>query len=377
MAKRPLKVRELAAALTAIAPETLAADWDNVGLLAGDPASQCERVLLTIDLTAAVLQEARELGVNAIVAYHPPIFCPLKRVVATDPTTGFLHDAIRHSIALLSPHTALDAVAGGVNDWLAEGLGDGTRWPIESAASLAKTETFKIVTFAPPDSIDRIRGAMSIAGAGRIGEYSQCSQQIAVEGTFFGGESTQPRAGRRGRFERVPESRLEMVCGPRALPAALAALRQAHPYETPATEVHKLVAHPSAHEGQGRMVHLSQPASLAEIVKRLKRHLGVQRLEVASGEGARAEHELIGLCAGSGMSLCDAAIDAGATIFFTGEAKHHDQLAAMRRGCTLILAGHTNSERGYLPTLAERLARAAPRMEFTISKLDAHPLVTV
>ena len=374
MAKRPLKVRDLTAALTAIAPEALAADWDNIGLLAGDPASHCERVLLTIDLTSAVFQEARELGVNAIVAYHPPIFAPLKRVVSSDAGSATVHDAIRHGIALLSPHTALDAVAGGVNDWLADGLGDGTRWPIESAASLAKTETFKIVTFAPADSIDRIRGAMSVAGAGRIGDYSQCSQQFAVEGTFFGGESTQPRAGRRGRFERVPESRLEMACGPRALPAALAALRQAHPYETPATEVHKLVAHPSAREGQGRMVHLSKPASTEELARRMRRHLGAKRLERAEPIAPRKEHELIGLCAGSGMSLANAAIEAGATLFFTGEAKHHEHLAMTARGCTLLLCGHTVSERGYLPTLAERLARAAPRMEFTISKVDAHPL---
>ena len=126
MAKRLLKVRELAAALEKVAPATLAAEWDNVGLLAGDAGAPCHRVLLTIDLTAAVLDEARELGVQAIVAYHPPIFAPIKRVVKGDRASGIVHDAVRQGIAIFSPHTALDAVAGGVNDWLADAFGDGT-----------------------------------------------------------------------------------------------------------------------------------------------------------------------------------------------------------------------------------------------------------
>ncbi|MSR28619.1 MAG: Nif3-like dinuclear metal center hexameric protein [Phycisphaerales bacterium] len=374
MVKRLLRIRELSAALASVAPSNLAAEWDNIGLLCGDPAGPCSRVLLTIDLTQAVLEEARELQVQAIVAYHPPIFAPLRRIVQGDPSSSVVHEAIRHSIALLSPHTALDAVAGGVNDWLADGLGDSTRRPLEPASSLPATESFKIVTMAPHEAVDRIRGAMSIAGAGRIGDYSQCSQSSQVEGTFFGGSSTHPRAGRRGKFERVAETRIEMVCGPRSLPAALAALRQAHPYETPATEVHTLAPQPSARQGQGRMVHLSAPASTREIARRLRKHLGAARIECAQPEIPRSEHEVIGVCAGSGMSMCDAAIDLGATLFFTGEAKHHDQIAATRRGCTLLLSGHTVSERGYLPTLAQRLARAAPRMSFTISKLDAHPL---
>lgn len=360
-----------------VAPPTLAAAWDNVGLLAGDPESPCQRVLLTIDLTRDVLDEARELRAHAIVAYHPPIFDPLKRLVAGSPTGSIVHDAIRHSIALLSPHTALDAVHGGVNDWLADGVGDGPRRPLDPASSLSATEAFKIVTFAPLDAIDRIRGAMAVAGAGRVGDYSQCSVATQVEGTFFGGSSTHPRAGRRGSFERVREARLEMVCGKRSLPAALAALRLAHPYETPATEVHALAPHPSARHGQGRVIELSQPATLSEFARRLKRHLGTTRLECAVGVRAPTEHSVVALCAGAGMSYCDAAIDAGATLYITGEARHHEQLAANARGCTLILAGHTVTERGYLPRLAERLARATPRMSFTISQRDMHPLIAL
>ncbi len=383
MAKRSRRIGDLAKALARVAPSALAAPWDNVGLLIGDANSPCERVLLTIDLTDAVAAEACELRVAAIIAYHPPIFHPIKRLVAHEPETAALYKVARAGIAVLSPHTALDAVAGGINDWIAEGIGDGECRPLESASTLAARESFKIVTFAPADVVDRIRGAMSIAGAGRIGEYSQCSQSFEVEGTFFGGSTTRPRVGGRGKLERINEHRIEMVSSAKALPAALAALRAAHPYETPAIEVHLLAAQPSAREGQGRLLRLSQPATTSEIARRLRRHLGARRLECAAPPAsakigsAQTQHETVGICAGSGMSLFSAAADAGATLFFTGEAKHHDQLAVVARGCTLLLSGHTVSERGYLPKLAEHIARIVPGISFTLSQCDAHPLLDV
>ncbi len=372
---RSRTVGELAKALAIVAPPALAADWDNVGLLAGDTQARCDRVILTIDLTDDVVEEACALKTQAIIAYHPPLFHPIRKFVSQG-ESGALFRATRAGIAVLSPHTALDAAAGGVNDWLADGLGDGQRRPLSAAAAVAARESFKIVTFAPAGVIDQIRGAMSIAGAGRIGDYTQCSQSSLVEGTFFGGSSTRPRAGRKGTFERLTERRLEMVCGPKALAPALAALRSAHPYETPAIEVHSLAAQPSAREGQGRILRLSEPATTHELAQRLRKHLGIKRVECAEqSTHINRPHEAIGLCAGSGMSLFDAAVEGGATLFVTGEAKHHEQLAAVRRGCTLLLCGHTNTERGFLPRLAERLAPLVTGIAFTLSQRDRHPLV--
>jgi len=376
MAKRSRRIGDLVKALAQVAPPALAADWDNVGLLLGDANSPCERVLLTIDLTDEVLDEACELRVQAVIAYHPPLFDPIRRLVRQDSASATLYRAAREGISLLSPHTALDSVAGGINDWIAGGIGDGNCRPLDSATALAGRESFKIVTFAPAEVAPRICGAMSIAGAGRIGEYSQCSQTSAVEGTFFAAASARPRAGGRGKLERLAEVRIEMVCGPKSLAAALAALRAAHPYETPAIEVHALAPQPSASQGQGRLLRLSQPATSAEIARRLRKHLSASRIECAAPTSAHGvQHETIGICAGSGMSLLPSALDAGATLFFTGEAKHHDQLSAVGKGCTLLLSGHTVSERGYLPRLAEKIAPLVPGIAFTLSKRDRHPLV--
>jgi dinuclear metal center YbgI/SA1388 family protein len=119
-------VRSLVDAFETISSPRLAEPWDNVGLLVGDPAQPLGRVLLAIDYTPAVAAEARSLGCQAVVAYHPPIFQAKKRVVAGDG----IFEAIRDGIALYSPHTALDVARGGTNDVLCDLLGVAEREPL-------------------------------------------------------------------------------------------------------------------------------------------------------------------------------------------------------------------------------------------------------
>lgn len=370
-------VGELAAALEAIAPLRLAESWDNVGLLLGDRTAPCQRVLLAIDFTAEVLQEALDLRVDAVVAYHPPMFEPLKRLTADDPKQRVLLEAAQAGLALVSPHTALDACRGGVNDWLAEGVAGGWREverargyePLRMASELPGGEAFKIVVFVPHESAERVRDAMADAGAGVIGRYDRCSTMVPVQGSFRGLAGTSPAVGKAGRVEAVAEIRLEMVAPHERVAWALAAMRAVHPYETPAFEVHGLAARPSLDEGQGRLIALRVPATAAQVSARLQKHLGVKRVEVCAGADAAGEkHERIGVCAGAGFSLAADAFARGATMFVTGEARHHDRLAVVARGCTMLLPGHTETERGYLPRLARSLAERLPGVEFACSK---------
>jgi dinuclear metal center YbgI/SA1388 family protein len=270
---KPSSVGALAEAMESVAPARLAEPWDNVGLLLGDRSAPCGRVLVAVDWTAAVLEEALALGVDAVVCYHPPIFDALKRLCADDPRQRTLLEAAQAGIALLSPHTALDAVQGGVNDWLAEGI-----------------------------------------------------------------------AGGADKFARG---------------ASCAPLRPA--------------AAPG--EGAGRLLVLRAPATVREIASRLRRHLGVKRIECTSG--GVAKHQRIALCPGAGASFLQDASAHGATLLVTGEARHHEHLAAQALGITMLLPGHTQTERGYMPTLARRLARALPGVDFTTSQSDLPPLVDV
>jgi dinuclear metal center YbgI/SA1388 family protein len=373
-----MTVQKIIDALETIAPLRFATEWDNVGLLVGSRDWPAESVMLTIDLTEPVLNEAVSAGVKMIVAYHPPIFHAVKSFTTDCGSAAVALNAARAGVAIYSPHTALDAAPGGINDWLAHGLltpdSHADVRALETIADLPESEQCKIVTFAPAGAVDQIRNGLAAVGAGRIGEYQLCSFEISGRGTFLGGESTKPAVGKRGHLEHVDETRLEMVCPQAALGLAVMALRQFHPYEEPPIEIYQLMPRPLRGAGHGRRVVFDQPLSLKTLLQRLKLRLGVKSLLVASGREAPRRYEMIGVCAGAGGSLLEAAIHQGCRAFVTGEMRHHDVLAAQSRGCTVILAGHTNTERGYLRALLRRLNELAPSAEITISKRDADPL---
>ena len=371
----PHTIQDLVAAMETLAPTCHGAQWDNIGLLVGDPGWALHTAFLAIDLSMDVLLEAERADADAVIAYHPPIFSGIKRLVAGDPASAVVLEAASSRIAIYSPHTALDAAPGGMTDWLAEGVGSGDVSPIEHATELGSHEQCKVVSYVPHDAVDAVRAAMGDAGAGTIGDYTHCSTSIENEGTFFGGTGSDPAVGAAGQLERVNERRLMMVSSNRNLAAVLAALRAAHPYEEPPVHVIPLADRPMHDTGVGRCLVLAEPKSTADVVSSLKSHLGVSTVRVAEGRGGPAVHEHVGLCPGAGGALLDEAVARGCTLFVTGEMRHHDVLAAVDRGITVVLAGHTNTERGYLPHLRDRLAAAMPGCEFTVSTRDRTPWV--
>lgn len=355
-----MNLTSLTSALQTLAPLDLAADWDNVGWIVECPRdARITRVLVTLDLTDAVVAEAVATKASVVVAYHPPVFSGLKRLTDVDPVGRRVLACVRAGIGVYAPHSALDAVEGGVNDWLADGLGKGSRSVIDATQSLASTEHVKVVVFVPESHLDEMRDALADAGAGRIGAYTHCSFAIPGTGSFFGTDATNPVVGKKGRLEFAPEVRLEMVASESALPAIAAALRLNHPYEEPAWEVVRLVAKASARTGQGRFVTLDGPTPLATLVKRVKARLGVKSVHVAMApRHARGSVRSIALCAGAGGSVLESVT---ADVLWTGELRHHDVLAALSRGSSVIVAGHAETERPYLPVFAKTLANALGR----------------
>ncbi|MEY5061328.1 MAG: hypothetical protein RIS45_1249, partial [Planctomycetota bacterium] len=264
--------------------------------------------------------------------------------------------------------------------WLVEcAAGGGAGAAVEvralQPASARGGNTHKIVTFVPEASLEQVRTALAEAEAGQIGAYTHCSFSSRGEGTFFGGEGANPAVGKPGHLERVGEIRLEMSFHKRDLGAIVAALRAAHPYEEPAFDIFALEASPAdPRVGAGRSARLARPATADEIVSRLEPALGCGRIQRSRpASGAPRTHERFAVCAGSGASLLEAAAAHGATLFVTGELSHHDVLRAHALGLEVLLAGHTNTERGYLPRLASALAATAC-IECTVSVRDRDPL---
>jgi dinuclear metal center YbgI/SA1388 family protein len=384
-------IADLAALMQTIAPIAYAEPWDKVGLLAGDAQRELQGpVLLTIDLNEAVLDEAVRLGCGAIIAYHPPIFEPLTKVTSATPRQRVILRALEARIALYSPHTGLDAIAGGVTDWLCEGLSGsmqqsriaGDCRALSAHASVPSTQQMKIVTFAQAKDVELLRNTLASAGAGQIGEYQLCSFTTTGEGTFLGSDKANPTVGQKGIVEHVPEVRLEMVCSKSALPVALEMLRKFHPYEEPPIDIYELVPQPRRAVGSGRKLTLDKPATVRELAERLKAFTGAKTVRFALAGDNDKPIRIVGVVPGSGESLSKLARSEGCEVFVTGEMKHHEVLGALNAGMHVILGGHTSTERGYLPRLKAKMEEQATKRGLTglrviQSVVDKTPLETL
>jgi dinuclear metal center YbgI/SA1388 family protein len=353
----------IVAAMEEIAPTSMAETWDNVGLLVGDPRQEISQILLTIDYSPAVVREGMAGKCDLIIAYHPPIFTPMKRVVAG----SAIYDAIRRGTAIYSPHTALDVAQGGTNDMLADALGMTDRKPLKAAST--KTAEYKLVVFVPIEAVDKVSQAIFDAGAGWIGNYSSCSFRSAGMGTFFGEKGSHPTLGRTGRLEKVDEIRLETVVPIDKTEVVVAALRSSHPYEEPAFDL-VVLAPAKGSKGQGRIGAIP-PTERAQVFERIKKELDIQHLLVAGP--AQGTVTRAAVCPGSCGDFLDLAIAGGAGIYLTGELRHHDAAKAAAAGMTVVCTLHSNSERAVLKRLKKRLEEIEGMPGIQISSEDRDP----
>jgi dinuclear metal center YbgI/SA1388 family protein len=366
-----MKVKDLAKAVEEMVPLQLAQDWDNVGLLVGDPQAEVKNVLLTIDITRDVVEEAGRLKTDLIISYHPVIWDGLKRVIAEGPTSA-VYELVRSQIAVFSIHTALDSAVGGVNDGLARIVGIRDPKPIGDYVDAGCEENYKLVVFIPVDSVSRVSNALFAAGAGSIGKYSQCSFQAEGTGTFLPMQGARPTVGKKGKLEKVPEVRFETIVPAAKLDDCLAAVKQAHPYETPAFDCLKL-HNTRSRFGLGRIGKLTQPLLAEQIIGRIRKHTGAKAVGIVGKEKRLIRTAAV--CAGSCGAIVNSVIDAGAELYLTGELKHHEALAAQEAHLTCICLSHTVSERFILRKLARELQEKVKAVTIKISKKDADPFV--
>lgn len=364
-----MKVSNIVQVLETLAPPELAAEWDNVGLLVGKAGATANKLLLCIDLTEQVLAEAVAAKAQMVLAYHPVIFKPLPRVTADD--SPVVYAAARRGLGVYCMHTGLDAAKGGTNDVLAELLGLVDCRPLEPAAA---GERCKIVVFVQAENLSQVSEAAFAAGAGRIGNYFDCSFFAPGTGTFRGGEQTHPTVGLAGRREAIEELRLEFVAPQARAGEVVSAVRAAHTYEEPAIDVYPLAAVPDGC-GMGRIGRLKRPATAKALIARIKKATGLKNMLVAAGASGKVT--TAACCAGSCGSLFKPAAAGGATFYLTGEMRHHDALAASAAGMTCVCLGHSNSERMVLDDLRRQLKTALAGVRITISKRDRDPFQIV
>lgn len=357
-------IRDIIAAIEDFAPLALQESYDNAGLQVGDASLAATGVLLCVDVTEAVVDEAIERGCNLIVAHHPLLFRPLKRITGGNYIERVVMKALRNDVAIYAAHTNLDAVA--VNH----------RW----AQMLALTDVevlqptvdmlYKLVVYVPEAHTDAVRQALFDAGAGNIGNYDSCSYVAQGVGTFCAGENAQPYCGERGELHHEPESRVEVVL-PRYLKSRVVrALLAVHPYEEPAYDLIP-IANDYTRAGMGVVGNLPHPVDALELLQHVKEqlHCGAIRHNATSGKMVQR----VALCGGSGSSLIGNAMAAGADIFITGEIGYHQFFGYEGR---LIMAetGHYESEQHTKEIFYEVITKKFPNFAPYYAKVETNPI---
>ncbi|SHL98247.1 Nif3-like dinuclear metal center hexameric protein [Hymenobacter psychrotolerans] len=328
-------VQDLARTLEAAAPLAYQESYDNAGLQCGDPQMEVRGVLIALDCTPAVVDEAIRRGCNVVVAHHPLIFKPLKRLTGANEVEQTLLKAIRHDVALYAAHTNLDNVRHGVNRKLAEKLGLQNLRILDPKAGLLA----KLVTFVPSAHTEAVLQALYKAGAGQIGDYAACSFRTDGTFTFTPGPATNPFLGKPGQPHTGPEQRVEVLLPLHLQHAAVRALQQAHPYEEVAYDLIKL-ENTNQEVGSGMVGELPEPLSPQDFRQQLKTALGVPVVKHTEFE---KPIQKVALCGGAGSFLIHKARAAGADAYVTGDLKYHEYFGAEGR-LMLCDVGHFESE---------------------------------
>ena len=339
--------------------------WDKVGLVCGDPDAPVERVVFAIDPTEAVVQEAVAYGADLLVVHHPLLLTPVSSVAATTPKGKVLHDLIRNGVALVTAHTNADTPAYGVNEALAQALG------IVAPRILLPTDETgldKLVTFVPLEDAEKLRQAITAAGAGQIGDYDSCTFTTTGEGRFRPLDGANPTIGRVGEAEVVAEARIESVYPRGRRAEVIAAMLDAHPYEEPAYDVYELGAgRTEPTRGHGRIGELVEPQRLEDFAEQVRRALPLTAHGVRVAGDPDREIRTVAVGAGSGDSLLELVATSGADVYVTSDLRHHRAGEFLELGGpALVDVAHWAAEWTWLPVAEERVVAGLSERGYTV-----------
>jgi dinuclear metal center YbgI/SA1388 family protein len=347
-------------------PPNLAVEKDRIGFQLGSLDRKVTGVLVTLEITDAVVEEAIRLGANWIFTHHALIFQPLSSIQMDQPRGKLLEKLILNQIQVYVAHTNLDTVKDGVNDVLANELG-----LLEQKTFLVHGEDplVKLVVFIPSAQLEEVRNALSESGAGCIGAYSHCSFATKGEGTFLAGEDTNPFIGAHGELSRVEEYRLETVFPQSIQPKVMQALLESHPYEEVAYDLYSVKR--SIPFGMGKVGVLLGTMRLQDFVKHVKQAYELDFVKVV-GDGKK-EINKVALLGGAGSRYVQEAKRQGAEVYLTGDIDYHTAQLALEEGIALIDIGHATEQR-VVPSVCQQIKKyVGDNVPVFSSKVDMNP----
>lgn len=361
-----MKIREIAGIIESLAPLSYQESYDNSGLLVGHPEDEVKAVLLSLDVTEEVIEEAVRKGCDLVVSHHPIIFKGLKKLNGSNYVERTVLSAIRNGVALYAAHTNLDNVlAGGVNAKFADRLG-----LRNLSVLLPKTDVLsKFFVYVPPSHLETVCEAIFEAGAGAIGNYSECSFRVNGIGTFKPLDKANPFSGQVGEKETSEEIKLEVLLPNHLSASVIRAAKSAHPYEEMAYEMIAL-SNPDQMVGSGVVGELPEPLSQEDFLALLKKRFGLQVVRYAKGKSAIRR---VAVCGGSGSFLTVQAMRSGVDAYVTADIKYHEFFDAEGK-MLLCDIGHYESEISTLEIFYEKIKEKLPNFAVIFCELSTNPI---
>ncbi len=360
-----MRIREITGYLEEQFPLSYQEDYDNCGLITGDQESEVIGVLISLDVTEILLEEAIHLGCNLVIAHHPLIFTGIKKLTGEDAVQKMIITAIKNNIGIYALHTNLDNAAAGLNHFVADKLGIVNTRVLSPRSGMLS----KLVTFCPVDYAENVRKAIFEAGAGHIGHYDCCSYNITGEGTFRASEGANPFVGNINELHVEKEIRIEVIFLNPLQNRILQALTAAHPYEEVAYDIYPL-ENAFSGAGAGLIGELKKEKELMEFLAEVKSVLSIPVLRHTYPTMDKIKK--VALCTGSGSFLISDARKAGADLFLTADLKYHDFFGV----APMILSdiGHFESEQFAKDLIHAILIKKFPNFAFLVSKTITNPV---
>lgn len=361
-----MQIKDAIEQIETLAPQAYAEGFDNVGLLVGDKNTTLTGILITHDTLEEVVDEAIAKKCNLIVSFHPIIFSGIKKFNGQDYVNRVVIKAIKNDIAIYAIHTALDNVQDGVNSTICNQLN-----LINRRILIPKKEfIYKLTTYVPIKDAANVRKALFKAGAGRIGNYDECSFNVTGEGTFKGNDYSNPIVGKKGELHVEKEIQLHLTFEKHLESNVLNALFQNHPYEEVAYEVSKL-ANPYQKIGLGMVGELETPMNEDAFLKYLKTKMNTECIRHSKLQGKPITK--VAVLGGSGASVISNAKSSGADVYITSDLKYHDFYQA-ENSILLCDIGHYESEQYTKSLLYEFLSKKIPNFAVVLSGINTNPV---
>lgn len=349
-----------------LAPTQYQESYDNCGLLVGNAQWVCTGVLCTLDVTEAIVLDAKSKNCNLIVAHHPIIFSGLKKITGKNYMEKTVIAAIKNDIAIYAIHTNLDNVQMGVNKKIADKLS-----LINQQILLPKNNQLcKLVVFVPKENANNVKEVLFAAGAGNISNYSECSFSTNGIGTFKGNEFTDPKIGKPLVREYVEEIKLEVILPNYLQHYVIAQMKKAHPYEEVAYDIFPL-NNISQNVGSGMMGELKEEISEHHFLQMLKQQFELSIIKHTALLNKPIKK--VAVCGGAGSFLIKDAIAKGADVFVSSDIKYHEFFDAESK---IVVAdiGHWESEQFTIELLMEHLQQNFPTFAVLKSEISTNPV---